>query len=84
VKVLDFGLEKTAERKPGSDVSNSPTLTLRVTQVGVVVGTAGYMAPEPAAGKPVDKRADIWRLGVVLWEMLSGRRLFEGERWPTP
>ena len=57
----------------------SPTLTLQATQAGMIIGTAAYMAPEQASGKPVDKRADIWAFGVVLWEMLTGRRMFEGE-----
>jgi Tol biopolymer transport system component len=79
VKVLDFGLAKTAEARTTSDASNSPTLTIRATEAGLIMGTAGYMSPEQAAGKPVDKRADIWSFGVVLWEMLTGRRLFDGE-----
>ncbi|MBI1788917.1 MAG: protein kinase [Acidobacteria bacterium] len=80
VKVLDFGLAKAAEGPAAAaDQSNSPTLTLAATQAGVILGTAAYMSPEQASGKPVDKRADIWSFGVVVWEMLSGRRLFEGE-----
>jgi serine/threonine protein kinase len=80
VKVLDFGLAKAAEAGPtGAVTPNSPTLTMRATQAGVIMGTAGYMSPEQAAGKPVDKRSDIWSFGVVLWEMLTGERLFEGE-----
>ena len=78
VKVLDFGLAKVMEPAGGSGV-NSPTLTMGATQAGVILGTAGYMAPEQAKGQPVDKRADIWAFGVVLWEMLSGQRLFHGE-----
>lgn len=81
VKVLDFGL--AALGQPSSPVSGdpalSPTLTLPATQIGMILGTAGYMAPEQARGKPTDKRADIWAFGVVLYEMLTGRRLFEGE-----
>jgi eukaryotic-like serine/threonine-protein kinase len=78
VKVLDFGLAKaTGEAAPSS--ANSPTLTIRATQAGIIMGTAGYMAPEQAAGKPVDRRADIWSFGVVLYELLTGRRLFTGE-----
>ena len=79
VKVLDFGLAKTDDSRTTSDASNSPTLTIRATEAGLILGTASYMSPEQAAGKPVDKRADIWSFGVVLYEMLTGRRLFEGE-----
>jgi serine/threonine protein kinase len=80
VKVLDFGLAAMAQSTPGvSDPANSPTLTLRATQAGMIMGTAGYMAPEQASGKPVDRRADIWSFGVVLYEMLMGKALFEGE-----
>ncbi len=78
VKVLDFGLAKNTESAAGT-TANSPTLTIRSTQLGLIMGTAGYMAPEQAAGKPVDKRAVIWSFGVVLYEMLTGARLFEGE-----
>ena len=78
VKVLDFGLAKAAESST-STVANSPTLTLRATQAGVIMGTAAYMAPEQAAGKPVDKRADIWAFGVVLYELITGDQLFQGE-----
>lgn len=81
VKVLDFGLA-TVTHGPAAastDRANSPTLTMQATQAGVILGTAGYMSPEQAAGKPVDKRADIWSFGVVLWEMLTGRQLFTGE-----
>jgi eukaryotic-like serine/threonine-protein kinase len=80
VKVLDFGLAAVAPASAGeSDAANSPTLTMRATQAGMIMGTAGYMSPEQASGKPVDKRSDIWSFGVVLWEMLTGHRLFEGE-----
>jgi serine/threonine-protein kinase len=81
VKVLDFGLAKAPDSAQGSglkahnDVTNSPT----VTQQGSVLGTAGYMAPEQARGKPTDKRVDIWAFGCVLYELLSGRRAFAGE-----
>ncbi len=80
VKVLDFGLAAMPSRDgAGADPQNSPTFTMAATQAGFILGTAGYMAPEQAAGKPVDKRADIWAFGVVLYEMLTGGRLFEGE-----
>src|SRR5262249_52459267 len=81
VKVLDFGLAKALDPTPASSpiVTNSPTLSLQATQAGVILGTAAYMSPEQARGKAVDKRADIWAFGVVLYEMLSGDRLFEGE-----
>ena len=78
VKVLDFGLAKALEPAIAGNVTMSPTLSLAATQVGLILGTAAYMAPEQAAGKPVDKRADIWSFGVVLFEILAGRRLFEG------
>ena len=80
VKVLDFGLAKVASNQPAAPLSeNSPTLSMVATQAGVVLGTASYMAPEQAKGKPVDRRADIWAFGVVLYEMLTGKRLFDGE-----
>jgi len=79
VKVLDFGLAKASEPASKTTLADSPTLTIRATQAGIIVGTASYMSPEQAAGKPVDKRADIWSFGVLLWEVLTGRRLFEGE-----
>jgi serine/threonine protein kinase/Tol biopolymer transport system component len=79
VKVLDFGLAVVTPAASGDGrPENSPTLTM-ASQAGMIMGTAGYMSPEQAAGKPVDRRADIWSFGVVLWEMLTGRRLFEGE-----
>ncbi|HKS96045.1 MAG TPA: protein kinase [Terriglobia bacterium] len=80
VKVLDFGLAKalTAD-DPASSVSNSPTLTIAATQAGVILGTAAYMSPEQAKGKSVDRRADIWAFGCVLYEMLSGAQAFTGE-----
>ena len=79
VKVLDFGLAKALDPVPDVDPSQSPTLTAAATQMGVIMGTAAYMSPEQARGKPVDKRTDIWAFGVVLYEMLSGARPFQGE-----
>ena len=81
VKILDFGLAKAVDPGNASGVnpSNSPTLTARATQMGMIIGTAAYMAPEQARGRPVDRRADIWAFGVVLYEMLTGKRAFEGE-----
>ena len=81
VKVLDFGLAKAIDPSgSGSgEPVNSPTLTARATQLGMILGTAAYMAPEQAKAKAVDKRADIWAFGVVLYEMLTGRRAFEGD-----
>jgi serine/threonine protein kinase len=80
VKVLDFGLAKAyAGDSENINLSNSPTLSDLATQQGVILGTAAYMPPEQAKGKSVDKRADIWAFGVVLFEMLSGRQLFSGE-----
>jgi len=80
VKVLDFGLAKAmSEEMSATDVANSPTITAQHTRPGVVLGTAAYMSPEQARGKPVDKRTDIWSFGCVLYECLTGRRPFQGE-----
>jgi Tol biopolymer transport system component len=81
VKVLDFGLAKPfdeGETRGDARLTQSPTLTAGMTQAGVILGTAAYMSPEQAVGKPVDKRADIWAFGCLLYEMLSGRHSFEG------
>jgi serine/threonine protein kinase len=80
VKVLDFGLAKALSNEAvAGDPSSSPTLTMHGTVAGVIMGTAAYMSPEQARGAPLDKRADIWSFGVVLYEMLTGRHLFRGE-----
>ena len=80
VKVLDFGLAKAREPESAAgDPTMSPTLTISATRAGMILGTAGYMSPEQARGKPVDRRADIWSFGVVLYEMLCGRPLYGGE-----
>ena len=86
MKVLDFGLAKAfAGEQAELNLSNSPTLTRSptlsdaATQQGVILGTAAYMSPEQARGKSVDKRADIWAFGCVLYEMLTGQAAFQGE-----
>jgi serine/threonine protein kinase/Tol biopolymer transport system component len=80
VKVLDFGLAKAfAGETEASDPSNSPTLSHAATMQGVIMGTAAYMSPEQAKGKPVTKATDIWALGCVMYELLSGRAAFEGD-----
>lgn len=80
VKLLDFGLAKALEGENiEEDLQTSPTLTAAATRAGVMLGTAAYMAPEQARGKHVDRRADIWAFGCILYEMLAGRSAFEGE-----
>ncbi len=80
IKVLDFGLAKINEASSqAGSTEESPTVPMGATLAGQIIGTAAYMAPEQARGLPVDKRADIWAFGVVLYEMLTGRKLFEGE-----
>ena len=78
VKVLDFGLAKAREQQ-GTNPSESPTVTAAATAQGVILGTAAYMSPEQAKGKPADQRSDVWAFGAVLYEMLSGRRAFSGD-----
>jgi serine/threonine protein kinase len=79
VKVLDFGLAKMVGKQTAASSVDSPTISMAATQAGVILGTAAYMSPEQARGKPVDARSDIWAFGVVLYEMLTGQRLFRGE-----
>ena len=80
VKVLDFGLAKAREvGRSSEEVANSPTLTMQATQAGMILGTAAYMSPEQARGKLTDNRTDIWAFGALLFEMLSGRKTFQGE-----
>src|SRR5580658_3072231 len=83
VKVLDFGLAKVLEEEPPpSSLSNSPTLTVGHTRAGMILGTAAYMSPEQAIGRPVDRRSDIFSFGAVLYEMLAGKRAFAGATTP--
>ena len=84
MKVLDFGLAKAMETAaaPSAHAMNSPTLSAHATEAGIILGTAAYMSPEQAAGKPVDRRSDLWAFGVVVLEMLTGRPVFTGETVP--
>jgi Tol biopolymer transport system component/tRNA A-37 threonylcarbamoyl transferase component Bud32 len=83
VKVLDFGLAKAVRTETAAlDVSHSPTVTIGATAEGVAIGTAAYMSPEQAAGRPVDGRTDVWAFGVVLYEMVTGRLPFRGDSAP--
>ena len=80
VKVLDFGVAKAfAPEATESDLSQSPTMSRQATAAGVIMGTASYMSPEQARGRDVDKRTDVWAFACVLFELLTGRRAFEGE-----
>ena len=79
VKVLDLGLAKVSEASAAASSVDSPTVSMAATQAGVILGTAAYMSPEQARGRPVDKRADIWAFAVVLYEMVTRKRLFQGE-----
>jgi serine/threonine-protein kinase len=80
IKVLDFGLAAVTQTSAAAtDPASSPTLTMGATQLEMLLGTAGYMSPEQARGEIVDKRADIWAFGVVLYEVLTGACLFEGK-----
>jgi serine/threonine protein kinase len=83
VKVLDFGLAKVLEDEPPkSSLANSPTMTMGHTRAGMILGTAAYMSPEQAVGRPVDRRSDIFSFGAVLYEMLAGKRAFVGSTTP--
>ena len=82
VNVLDFGLAKALEGDAGSDPSEAPTRTAAANRAGVIMGTAAYMSPEQARGRPLDKRTDIWSFGCVLYEILAARRAFAGTTLP--
>jgi len=83
VKLLDFGLAKALEGEAiAADSSTSPTISRLATQAGIILGTAAYMSPEQAKGRPADRRADIWAFGCLLYEMLTGKRAFGGEAVP--
>jgi len=79
VKVLDFGLAKALESDSAVDATHSPTISFGATRAGVILGTAAYMSPEQAKGRAADKRSDVWAFGAVLFEMITGKRAFEGE-----
>ncbi len=80
IKILDFGLAKAYAGEANTvDIEKSPTITARMTEPGVILGTAAYMSPEQARGRPADKRADIWAFGCILYECLTGKRTFQGE-----
>jgi len=81
IKILDFGLARAwfGDGADSGDLETSPTITAAMTQAGTILGTAAYMSPEQARGRNVDRRADIWAYGVILWEVLTGEQLFEGE-----
>jgi serine/threonine-protein kinase len=79
VKILDFGLAKASAPEPEGNPETSPTITMGGTVAGTVLGTAAYMAPEQARGKTADKRSDVWSFGVVAYELLTGKRAFQGE-----
>ncbi|MEO8096056.1 MAG: protein kinase [Acidobacteriota bacterium] len=79
VKVLDFGLAKFGGTNAGPLTEDSPTLSMAATREGMILGTPGYMAPEQVKGKEVDRRADVWAFGVVLYEMVTGQKLFKGD-----
>ena len=79
VKILDFGLARGADPAPKGSAENSPTMTMGATQAGTILGTAAYMAPEQAKGKTADRRSDNWSFGIIVYELLTGMRPFEGE-----